>query len=93
MSGNHDNRAGHEAAKERPSAIGLSFNRNLYKALHREARTLGISTAALIREIVKERMRAPRPLAIDPVYRSGGLTKCAPVDRREVKLIRASDDD
>ena len=64
-----------EAGKDHPPAIGLSLNKSLFKALHREARTLGISTAALIREIIKERMRDPRPLAIDPVYRSDGLKR------------------
>jgi hypothetical protein len=60
------------ADANRPPPIGLALNKSIYQALHREARALGISTAALIREIIKERMRDPRPLAIDPVYRSDG---------------------
>ena len=64
-----------ETDKALPRAIGLSLNKNLYRALHREARAFGISTAALIREIIKERMRDPRPLAVDPVYRSDGLKR------------------
>ncbi len=62
--GNHDNHSASGAGEERPPVIGLSLNRNIYKALHREARALGISTASLMREIIKERMRDPRPLSL-----------------------------